>query len=36
MLEDYLRAAPDDWHAHYLAGMACRFMGALDRAVSFS
>lgn len=35
ILESHLRATPDDWHANYLAGMACRFMSALDRAVAF-
>ena len=35
ILEDHLRTAPDDWHAYYLAGLGCRFMGAFDRAVAF-
>ena len=35
ILQNHLRAAPDDWHVHYLAGMGCRFMGAFDRAVAF-
>jgi Flp pilus assembly protein TadD len=35
ILQNHLRAAPDDWHVHYLAGMACRFMGDFDKAVAF-
>lgn len=35
ILESHLRATPDDWHANYLAGLGCRFMGAFDRAVAY-